>query len=487
MKKRVTRSKIVCTIGPASDSEETLRGMFKSGMDVCRLNFSHGTHKEHIDRFNRIRSITDKHAIMFDIAGPKIRTGIMEEKVWLNRGDRITLTSRDVTGDASIVSVSYENLPKEVEPGDKIFINDGIIELKVLSTDGVDVECEVISGGELSDRKGLNCPDVKLSVTVPTEKDIEDLKLAAKLDPDYIAISFVTSSKEVKKIKEILMDEGNPEIRLISKIERPIALKNLSEIIKISDGIMVARGDLGVEIPPEKVPIVQKEIIYECNVAGKPVITATQMLESMTTNPLPTRAEVTDVANAVLDGTDAVMLSAETATGAHPVRVVQIMNRIAENAEDAMPYRDPSYYDSEKRTIAEIIGHAVHEITNELFESGKKECAIITITQTGYSARMIAKYRAPAPIFAVTPDPRVMRALSLLWGVETLQMEPVENTDQMTYLAVKHSFDEGYIARDDTVVIVSGSPLIPGGTNHIDVFVVDDVLSSGYKVTSPPL
>ena len=469
----LTRSKIVATIGPSSESEETLIEMIEAGMDVARLNFSHGTHQDHIERFDLIRSISDI-AIMFDISGPKMRTGEMEkgkESVYLNLGDNFTLTTRDVLGNESITSVSYKDLSYDVNIGDVIFLNDGIIGLRVVSIDDKDVHCQIESGGVLSARKGVNIPDVHLKIDIPTPKDIADMKIAAKLVSDYLAVSFVRTPEEMLKVREILQDEG-VEIPLIAKIEHSIGLKNFDAILEVADGIMVARGDLGVEIPPERVPLVQKDVIHKCNRYGKPVITATQMLESMTSNPRPTRAEASDVANAVLDGTDAVMLSGETAVGNYPVESIKTMDRIAKNAEGSMPYRDPDYYDHGHEDVAEVIGHVIHTITKEM-----DVAAIITVTKGGFTARMISKYRPKKSIIAITQDERVMRQLKLLWGVYPLNKEiKTDDASQLIYSSLRAVYEEGLLSKDDTVVIACGSVLVPGKTNLIGIYEIDAVL-----------
>jgi len=469
-----TRSKIVATIGPASKSEETLTEMIEAGMDVARLNFSHGTHQDHIKRFDLIRSLSDRIAIMFDISGPKIRTGLMEEgkkSVYLNVGDEFTLTTRNVLGNEEIAFVSYEDLPTDLEPGDKIFINDGIIGLHVLSTSETDILCRVESGGVLSGRKGVNVPDVNLAIDIPTEKDIKDMELAAKLVSDYLAVSFVRTSDEILKVRETLHDKG-VDIPLIAKIEHSIGLKNFDAILEVADGIMVARGDLGVETPPERVPLVQKEIIHKCNTYGKPVITATQMLDSMTKSPRPTRAEASDVANAVLDGTDAVMLSSETAVGDYPIESVRTMERIVHHAEAAMPYRDPDYYDHGHEDVAEVIGHVIHTITKEM-----EVAAIVTVTTGGFTARMISKYRPKKSIIAITSDERVMRQLNLLWGVYPIKKEiKTDDASKLIYSSLKAAYDEGLLSMDDTAVIACGSVLIPGKTNLVGIYEIGAVL-----------
>jgi pyruvate kinase len=472
---KLTRSKIVATIGPSSDSEETLTEMINAGLDVARLNFSHGTHQEHIKRFDVIRSISDI-AIMFDISGPKIRTGPMEkgkESVYLNVGDEFVLTTREVLGNETITSVSYKALPTDVKAGDRIFLNDGIIGLRVTSIEGRDVRCQVKSGGVLSARKGVNIPDVHLTIGNPTPKDIEDLQVAAKLVSDYLAVSFVRRPEEILKVRELLQDKG-VEIPLIAKIEQSVGLKNFDAILDVTDGVMVARGDLGVEIPPERVPLVQKDIIHKCNRYGKPVITATQMLESMTTNPRPTRAEASDVANAVLDGTDAVMLSGETAVGDYPVEAVRTMERIARNAEASMPFRDPDYYDHGHEDVAEVIGHVIHTITKEM-----DVAAIITVTTGGFTARMISKYRPKKSIIAITQDERVMRQLNLLWGIYPLKKEiQTDDASQLIYSSLKAVYEAGLLSMDDTAVIACGSVLVAGKTNLIGIYEIGAVLKS---------
>ncbi len=471
---KMTRTKIVATIGPASDSEETLSEMIDAGMDVARLNFSHGTHQDHIKRFDLIRSLSDRIAIMFDISGPKIRTGLMEkgkESVYLNVGDEFTLTTREVLGNEEITLVSYEDLPNDLESGDQVFINDGIIGLRVLSTTETDILCRVESGGVLSGRKGVNVPDVHLAIDIPTEKDIKDMELAAKLVSDYLAVSFVRTSDEILKVRETLHDKG-VDIPLIAKIEHSIGLKNFDAILEVADGIMVARGDLGVETPPERVPLVQKDIIHKCNTYGKPVITATQMLDSMTTSPRPSRAEASDVANAVLDGTDAVMLSSETAVGNYPVESVRTMERIAHNAEASMPYRDPDYYDHGHEDVAEVIGHVIHTITKEM-----EVAAIVTVTTGGFTARMISKYRPKKSIIAITPNERIMRQLNLLWGVYPIKREiKTDDASQLIYSSLKAAYDEGLLSMDDTAVIACGSVLIPGKTNLVGIYEIGAVL-----------
>jgi len=481
MKKKVIKSKIVCTMGPASNSREVLSQMVEAGMDCARLNFSHGTHEEHIKTIKLIRGVSDRIAILCDIQGPKIRTGEMEKPVVLRQGERITLTSRDVIGTEQTVSVSYKRLPEEVKKGDKIFLNDGIIMLQVLDVCGKDIDCEIIAGGDLSSRKGINLPSSEITMGIPTKKDEKDLKAISKMGIEYVAASFVGKAEDVARVREILDADGESGIKIISKIERPVAIDNFDSILEVSDGIMVARGDLGVEIAPEKVPEVQKRLISKCNRESKLAIVATQMLESMIHQPVPTRAETNDVFNAIIDGADAVMLSGETSVGKYPVGAVKIMDRIVETAENIMPKKDPDYYDSEHQTIAEVLGHAVYTVVNEFRDQDKLDKVfILTITKGGHSARMISKYRPQVPIIAATPDKRVSRQLQLLWGVDTIlfNIDARDSTETMIKKALSRAREEGYCVKDDYVITVSSSSFAPGKTRLLGVFKVSDILKT---------
>lgn len=481
-KSKVVKSKIVCTIGPASSSEKVLKGMVEAGMDVARINFSHGTHEEHARTIERIRSVDDGVAVMCDIQGPRIRVGRMSEPASLERGKTVVITTEDVVGDEGRVPIPYKGLTRDLKKGDRIFIGDGIIMLEVLEVKGREVRCRVLSGGVLTSNKGVNLPRVKLSVSVPTEKDRRDLEFIAGLGPEYVAVSFVGNKGEVKKVRAILDDNGGSEIRLISKIERQAAIESFDGILQVSDGIMVARGDLGVEMSPETVPQLQKEIITRCNREGKPVIVATQMLESMILQPLPTRAEASDVYNAVLDGADAVMLSGETSIGKHPVEAVRIMDRIVTEAERTLPRRDPDYFDSEHQTIAEILGHAIYTVAGEFDDQGKIDrLYILTITREGYSARMISKYRPPVPILAATPSRRVGRELRLLWGVEPILFEgsPTDSTDHIIKKAVEKAFQMRYLSKRDYVAVVCASRAVQSmekKTNLLGLFQVGEIV-----------
>lgn len=475
-----TRSKIVCTIGPACESEEMLSLMADAGMDMARLNLSHGTLKDHELRFARIRKLLPDLPIMMDLEGPRVRIGEMEGHLDLEPGDKITLTSARVMGSRDRVSVTLPSLPRAVAPGQRIFINDGIVELRVEDVKGEDIHCAVFAGGTISSHKGVNVPDLELGMTVPTKQDTEHLRFVAKLNADYVAVSAVKRRSELDAIANILQKQG-ADIPIISKIEHRKAVDNFSEILDASYGVMVARGDLGVEIPPEHVPLIQKEIIHKCNQVGKPVIVATQMLESMVENPRPTRAETSDVANAILDGADAVMLSAETAVGKHPFEAVRAMDTIARYVEASYPQRDPAYYHSGQHVVAEELGQAVVSIVQHLAIK-----TVLVFTMAGYSARMVSKYRPPARIIAATPHQRVWRQLRLLWGAETLLIKQYENTDQMLTETVKRLVDEGTLTPDERFVVVRSSVSAPGKTNILGIFTVKDLLSPPAPKQSSP-
>ncbi|TRO56499.1 pyruvate kinase [Candidatus Bathyarchaeota archaeon] len=467
-----TRSKIVCTIGPACESKEKILAMAKAGMDVLRLNLSHGTIADHQARFERIRKHLPNHPILMDLEGPRVRIGQVKEAFNLDEGDHITLTTEDIEGDATRVSVSLKTLPKLIEAGQSIFINDGIVELRVDRIKGSEIHSSVLTGGEISANKGVNVPGVNLGMAVPTAQDIEHLKFISKLSPEFVAISAVKQRSEVEKVQEFLRNEGT-DIPIISKIEHIKAIENFDEILDVSYGIMVARGDLGVEIPPEQVPLLQKEIIHKCNQAGKPVIVATQMLESMVRNSRPTRAETSDVANAILDGSDAVMLSAETAVGRHPVAAVKAMETIGRQVIPSFPQRDLTYYDSGQHLIAEELGRSVVSIVRNLDVQ-----TVLVFTMAGYTARMVSKYRPFVRIIASTPHLRVQRQLKLLWGTESLLIPHCDNMDELLQLAIKHLHTDGIVKPKERIVVVRASALVPGKTNVLEVFTVKDVLEA---------
>ncbi|MBM3236546.1 pyruvate kinase [Candidatus Poribacteria bacterium] len=464
------RTKIICTIGPASESPEVIQALIDAGMDVARLNFSHETYEAFVQRIKLIRQISVELnktvAILQDLSGPKLRIGrIANQPALLTPGNLFTLTTRPVAGDEREVSTTYRNLPKEVKSGDTIFLADGQFELKVLNVNNTDINCEVVVGGELTSNKGINVPGVSLSTPAVTEKDIDDLKFGIRHNVDWIAISFVRNREDILRARRVLK-ESQADIPIIAKIEKREALYNINEIIQVVDGLMVARGDLGLEIPIREITTVQKQIIKKANAVGIPVITATQMLESMIENPRPTRAEVTDIANAIFDGTDAVMLSGETAIGKYPVQAARVMDEVAGGAEDNIDYVKlfqqkqitPDYHD-----IPDAISHATCHVALNI---GAK--AIICCTRSGQTARMVAKYRPHAPIIVVSASEEVLRRLVLLWGVFPLKIEQAMDTDDMITKAKRAALESGIANRGDTIVIVAGIPIdIPGTTNTI--------------------
>jgi pyruvate kinase len=479
--KSITKSKIVCTLGPTSNTSEHIKRLSDIGMDCTRINFSHGTAQDKIDLFNLVRETDDHLAILCDIQGPKIRIGMIKEGgAVLRSGDSIIVTTEEVIGDENRITITYPGLASEIKTGELIYINDGIVCLKVTSISGTDIHCDILAGGNISSRKGVNLPSSELSQKVPTEKDVIDLKLIAELDPEYVAISFVSDAADVDAIRKILSENGNNRIKLISKIERPFALDNFVDILKASDGIMVARGDLGVEIPPQEVVPAQKEIIRKCNIEGKPVIVATQMLESMVNAPVPTRAEVSDVFNAIMDGADAVMLSAETASGKYPQNAVTIMENIIKTSEAMMKYRDPDEFDSDHETTTEIIGHLIYSACKEFKDIKYDKGKIVCITQSGHSARMISKYRPMLPIICASSDIKAVREMRLLWGLEPMLIPEIEKatctTEKIKYVVqacCKESFLE-----DDEKIIVTGNFLdLPTHHNNmISIFPVNELL-----------
>ena len=472
-------TKIVCTIGPASESVEMLEKLIQAGMNVARLNFSHGSHEEHGRRIKNIRiaaeALGTTVAILLDTKGPEIRLGrLAAEKYTVVEGQEVILTTRDVLGQDNVFPVTYHGLPQDVAPGNSILIDDGLIGLEVKEVQGEDVVCLVKNGGDILPNKGINLPGVEVSLPGVTEKDVSDIIFGIEQGIDFIAASFVRKPGDVLEIRRILEEHG-ADIDIIAKIENRAGVKNIDEILKVSDGIMVARGDLGVEIPAEEVPIVQKMIIDRCNKAGKPVITATQMLDSMMRNPRPTRAEASDVANAIFDGTDAVMLSGETASGKYPVQSVETMARIASKAETEAKYNVKAKGVMTLPTITDAISHASFSIANDL-----KAGAIITPTTSGSTAKMVSKYRPKAPIIAATPNPRVQRKLCLVWGVHSVLIPETTGTDEMVGEAVAAALKERLIKCGDLVVVTAGVPAgNPGTTNLIKVHIVGEVVASG--------
>jgi pyruvate kinase len=478
--------KIVSTLGPASSSKEMLKNLIDAGVDIFRLNFSHGTHDEKRELVKRIREVSEYTGILADIQGPKIRVGQFKGDAPYNLGigQEVMVFEKEIEGDQDQFSIPLEGFLKSMRVGDVFFVNDGIIKIKVARKESDHIVGEVLAGGMISNRKGVNIPAGELSQKVPTEKDIKDLKFIAEIDPEYVAISFVAGADDVLHVKRILENYGNSKTKLISKIERPIALDNFDQILEISDGIMVARGDLGVEIDPDKVPLWQKEMIYKSNREGKPIIVATQMLESMITNPIPTRAEANDVYNAVMDGTDAVMLSAETAVGKYPINSVQYMNQIAKTATENMAKRIPDKYDSDRLTHTQTLGHAIYALASEMQELNFRG-KILVITRRGFGARMIAKYRPPLPIIAITPLKRTARELNLVWAVQPIQIENIDffNLDAEAIIeqSVKHAVEYRLLDENEHVIILLVSRKFERRGNLVGLYYVGEILEPKSK------
>lgn len=478
------RTKIVCTIGPASQSVVALKELLKQGMNVARLNFSHGSHEEHLERINNIRQASKETnipvAIMLDTKGPEIRTGVTKDnaKIQLDAGKKIILTTEEVEGTPEKITISYKELYRDVKVGSTILIDDGLIGLEVEAIKGEEIHCAIVNGGEISSRKGVNVPNVDISLPAITEKDFDDITFAIRNNLDFIAASFIRSASDVLEIRKILEDHDSG-IHIISKIENRQGVNNIDEIILVSDGLMVARGDLGVEIPAEEVPLVQKMMIRKCNAVGKPVITATQMLDSMIRNPRPTRAEASDVANAIFDGTDAIMLSGETAAGKYPLQAVQTMHKIAMKAESALRFEEvKGHAIRPEKTMTDAISHATCTTAHDLGAS-----AIITATQSGSTARMVSKYRPTAPIVAATPDERVLRKLLLKWGVFPVLSPKTDGTDEMIQKSVESARNADLIKCGDLIVITAGVPVgVAGTTNLLKVHVVGEVIAKGMGI-----
>jgi len=456
------RAKIVCTLGPATQSESVIRKLVRAGMDVARLNFSHGTHDEHRRAFETVRRVAEEEGapvgILQDLQGPKIRIGDIPQPRRLKRGDRITLAARR-SPDRDAIRVSYPRLPRELERGDAILLDDGLLRLEVLATTETEIRCKVLEGGVLRSRKGVNVPGRTLGVPALTAKDRKDLELGLELGVDVVALSFVREPGDVRLLRRFL-EQRRARVPVVAKIEKPQAIDNLDGILEAADAIMVARGDLGVELPPERVPVLQKRMILLARAAGKPVIIATQMLESMVTRTRPTRAEASDVANAVFDGTDAVMLSAETAVGEHPVLAVSMMDRIVTAAEGSSSYRPgplPHMTEEGKRFIAEAIGEAAGKSARDL---GAR--AIAVFTQSGWTAGVVSKFRPRVPVFAFTPSAEVCRRLSLVWGVRAELVETLPSTDAMAERVTEHLRRRRRVKRGDLIVITAGTPDRPG-------------------------
>jgi pyruvate kinase len=470
------KSKIVCTIGPASESLENIKKLILAGMNVARLNFSHGDFEEHGARIKTIRQASKELnktvAILLDTKGPEIRTGKLEvEPIELVQDEYLTLTTEEILGTQERISITYSELPNDVQVGSTILIDDGLIGLTVVDIQGTEIKTRIVNGGTIKSKKGVNVPGVNISLPGITEKDTNDILFGIEQDIDFIAASFVRKASDVQEIRELLAKNNASHIQIISKIENQQGVDNLDEILEASDGLMVARGDLGVEIPAEDVPLAQKLMIQKCNVAGKPVITATQMLDSMQRNPRPTRAEASDVANAIFDGTDAIMLSGETAAGKYPVESVLTMSRIAEKAESALDHHEifSKQQTAQETTVTEAISQSVAISALDLNAK-----AILSSTVTGHTARVVSKYRPKAPIIAVTTQERTMRQLSLVWGVTPVFGKVATSTDELLETAIQGGKDSGLVQTGDLVVITAGIPLgRSGSTNLVKVSTIE--------------
>jgi pyruvate kinase len=480
------KTKIICTMGPATESEEVLRDLIIAGMDVARINFSHGTHEEALEKINKIKKVREELdapvAILLDTKGPEIRIKDFKDgKVELKEGQKFTLCTDDVEGDENHVSITYQDLPKDVKTGTKILIDDGLIEMEVVSIKSGKIVCEVKNGGVISNKKGVNVPNVSLSMPYMSQKDIDDILFGIEQDVDFIAASFVRTAEDVMEVKQLLERNGGSDINIIAKIENAEGVENIDSIIRASHGIMVARGDMGVEIDMQDLPVIQKKLIKKTYRAGKVVITATQMLDSMIRNPRPTRAETTDVANAIYDGTSAIMLSGETAIGKYPVETVKTMASIAERTENDIDYEKRlarMEFDS-RMDVTNAISHATCTTAHDLGAS-----AIIALTYSGGTAMQLSKFRPQCPIIAPTLSVKARRQLNLSWGVIPIMSEARSNTDELFDHAVDCAQTTGLVKNGDLVVITGGAPMgVAGTTNIMKVHLVGHILVSGQGMT----
>ncbi len=476
------RTKIVCTLGPSTDKEEVLKNLMKNGMNVARMNFSHGTHEEQKARLDMIKKLREELnlpvAALLDTKGPEIRIGDVEGgKLELKPGQEFTLTTEEMLGTEKKVTITYKELYKDVEPGDSILIDDGLIGMEVVRIDESDIVCRVKNGGFISNHKGVNVPGVELNMPFVSPKDLADIVFAVEQDYDFIAASFTRTAEDIMEIRKILQEHGGEKIHIIAKLENKQGVENCEDILRVADGIMIARGDMGVEIPLEEVPVIQKELIRQAMHMGKPVITATQMLDSMMKNPRPTRAETSDVANAIYQGTSAIMLSGETAAGAYPIEAVQTMAKIAERTEQDIDYTrefKPRKL-AEAPDVTSAISHATCTTAADL-----KAAAIVAVSKSGRTVSRIAKYLPVCPIIGCTTDERVYRQLNLLWGVTPVVMEEANTADELFDHAVELAEQKGLIARGELVVIAAGVPVgLSGTTNMMKVQIAGNALVTG--------
>ena len=469
------RTKIICTMGPASSKKNTLRAMMRAGMDIARFNFSHGSHEEHRGRVDMVKNLREELnipvALLLDTKGPEIRTKLLKDhkKITLEAGSEFTLTTGDIEGDETRVAITYENLYKDVKKGGKILIDDGLIELEIENIKNGDIVCRVLNGGELGERKGINVPYVKVKLPGITEQDKEDILFGITQEFDYIAASFVRDAKAIKEIRQLLDENGGHDIGIIAKIENAEGVENIDEIIKAADGIMVARGDLGVEIPPSEVPYIQKMIIRKCNENYVPVITATQMLDSMIRNPRPTRAELSDVANAVYDGSSAIMLSGESAAGKYPVEAVKNMAETAEYTEKQINYgKRFANADFQTKSIVDAISHATCAMAIDV----DAKCIVVS-SLTGRTVRMVSRFRCPVDIIGMTTSEKAWRKLNLSWGVKPVLCEEYNSMEVMFYNAMNEAKSVMKLKKGDHIVLTGG--LINGKTGNTNVIKVETV------------
>lgn len=480
------KTKIICTLGPSTDNDDVLKQLILNGMDVARFNFSHQTHEQHAERFNSVVRLREQFdlpiATLLDTKGPEVRTGLVKNgSAELVQGESIVLTTDDITGDEKRLSVSYKNLPADIEPGQRILIDDGLIELKAEKIDGKNIYCTILNGGRVGDRKGVNLPGVRLSMPYISKADEEDIIFGCKLGFDFIAASFVRCANDVTQVRNLVNRHGRQDIRIIAKIENSDGVENIDDILRVADGIMVARGDMGVEIPLEEIPVLQKMLIQKGYRYGRQVITATQMLDSMMSHPRPTRAETTDVANAIYDGTSAIMLSGETAAGKYPVEALRTMSQIACRTERDIDYvkRFNNYRMDSAPNVTNAISHATVTTAHDMGAS-----AIITVTKTGQTARMISKFRPLSPIISCTTSEVARRQLNLSWGVIPIMLEEKNSTDELFEASVETAIERELLQNGDLVVITAGIPLgIAGTTNMLKVHIVGNVLVSGSGIT----
>jgi pyruvate kinase len=472
------RTKIVCTLGPSSNTLEAIENLYLAGMNVVRINFSHGSHEDHKRTIGYVREVAKKHEyslpVLMDLQGPKIRIGTMKDGgQFVEAGSKVKLTTEDVEGTNKVLPIDYPNLAEDAVVGNQILIDDGLLELKIIEKKGTELIAEVVVGGVMKSRKGVNLPDVDISMASLTQKDLEDLEFGLDVGVDFVAMSFVRSARDVQDVISRVRAKGS-NAAIIAKIEKPEAVEVIDEIIEEADGIMVARGDLGIEIPSEQVPLVQKKIIERCRMAGKPVITATQMLDSMINNPRATRAESSDVANAVVDGTDAVMLSGETAAGKYPVEAVKTMAKIIKSVEQnassiyySLKYRKPDW---KEKQVIESLAYSCVTIADNVDAK-----AISTITHSGNTARRIAKFRPKVPVVAFTESRIVRRQLNLVWGVSSVRLDEIFDTDMSVKMMEDYLLENGLVENGDRVIIATGIPLAKRGrTNMIKVSTIQD-------------